>query len=181
MARDLTLLDAAATAALGESLADGVAADARIGTAGLTVHLEGRLGAGKTTVVRALLQRLGVVGRIKSPTFALMEPYVVALRQPADAGVEARRVVNLHCYHFDFYRFESPREWEDAGFRDLFSDAALRLVEWPEHAAGLLPAPDVRVALAIDGERRIARVEAGTARGAAWLTGCRLPEAAARS
>ena len=96
------------------------------------VELRGPLGAGKTTFARHLLQALGVTGRVKSPTYALMEPYTV-------------RGKNL--WHFDFYRFNDPQEWEDAGFREVFASTGLKLVEWPEKAAGLLPLADLVVTL----------------------------------
>ena len=155
MLRVVSLADESASGALGERLADVVAAGfvQAPGAApdaapdGFTIHFSGDLGAGKTTVVRALLRRLGVDGRIKSPTYTLVEPYVVALQK----SVESRQRMNLYCYHFDFYRFEDPHEWLEAGFRDYFSDAALRLVEWPERATvdggSLLPPPDLHVAL----------------------------------
>ena len=94
------------------------------------ISLEGDLGACKTTLVRHLLHALGVRGRIKSPTYAVVEPYEL----PA-----------LAIWHFDFYRFSDPREWEDAGFRDIFASAGLKLVEWPEKAAGVLPDPDLTI------------------------------------
>jgi tRNA threonylcarbamoyladenosine biosynthesis protein TsaE len=141
---------------------------------GFTIHLSGELGTGKTTIVRAMLRRLGVTGPIKSPTYALVEPYMLELSQIGDLAVESRQKVKLHCYHFDFYRFEDPREWLDAGFRDEFADAALRLVEWPERAVGpdgsLLPAPDLAIVLAHDGAGRVATVSAGTSLGVAWMT-----------
>ncbi len=159
------------SAALGAALADlvgDVFVDPPDG--GFTIHFSGDLGAGKTTVVRALLRGLGVAGRIKSPTYTLVEPYVVETTKT----IESRRGVKLNCYHFDFYRFEDPQEWLDAGFRDLFSDAALRLVEWPERVVGdggaRLPAPDLRVRLDPAGDGRVATIDAATGRGAAWLT-----------
>ena len=94
------------------------------------IELRGPLGAGKTTFVRHLLRALGVGGRIKSPTYAVMEPY---------------ELPGLAISHFDFYRFGDPREWEDAGFRDVFGRPGLKLAEWPEKAAGVLPTPDLRV------------------------------------
>ena len=104
------------------------------------IELHGTLGAGKTTFVRHLLHALGVPGRIKSPTYAVMEPY---------------ELPGLKAWHFDFYRFDDPQEWEDAGFRDVFGSEGLKLAEWPEKADGLLPAPDLRLAISIgDGERR---------------------------
>ncbi|MEO7117117.1 MAG: tRNA (adenosine(37)-N6)-threonylcarbamoyltransferase complex ATPase subunit type 1 TsaE [Caldimonas sp.] len=98
------------------------------------VELHGPLGAGKTTFARHLLHALGVGGAIKSPTYALMEPYVAG----ADAG-------GFAIGHFDFYRFDDPSEWEDAGFREVFADPGLKLVEWPEKAATQLPPCDLRV------------------------------------
>jgi tRNA threonylcarbamoyladenosine biosynthesis protein TsaE len=100
------------------------------------IELHGSLGAGKTTFARYLLRALGVEGRIKSPSYALMEPYQL----PGPAG-------ETSAWHFDFYRFNDPREWEEAGFRDLFAQPGLKLSEWPELAAGLLPVPDLRIEL----------------------------------
>jgi tRNA threonylcarbamoyladenosine biosynthesis protein TsaE len=106
------------------------------------IALHGDLGAGKTTLVRHLLRALGVEGRIKSPTYAVVEPYELA---------------QFPAWHFDFYRFEDPKEWEDAGFRDIFAGSGLKLAEWPEKAAGLLPTADldVHIALREDGGRDV--------------------------
>ena len=118
---------------------------------GAYIELQGALGAGKTTFVRHLLHALGVPGRIKSPTYAVMEPY---------------EVDGFNAWHFDFYRFDNPQEWEDAGLRDVFASDGLKVAEWPEKAAGLLPQPDLRVDIGIrDDEQRDVRVEALTARG----------------
>ena len=120
------------------------------------IELHGPLGAGKTTFARHLLHGLGVEGAIKSPTYALMEPYRA---DAAHGGFEI-----AHC---DFYRFDDPEEWEDAGFRDVFANRGLKLVEWPEKAAGLLPECDLRVWIVPrDGsEARSARFEALSATG----------------
>ena len=119
------------------------------------VELHGTLGAGKTTFVRHLLQALGVIGRVKSPTYAVMEPYDLP---------------GLSVWHFDFYRFNDPQEWEDAGFRDVFASRGLKLAEWPEQAAGLLPQADLRVALDIGAaDHRRATFSALTPRGQALL------------
>ena len=99
---------------------------------GAFVELEGPLGAGKTTFARHLLQALGVEGRIKSPTYAVVETY---------------ELDHLAISHFDFYRFDDPQEWEDAGLRDLFGAPGLKLVEWAEKAEPLLPVPDLRVTI----------------------------------
>ena len=121
------------------------------------IELHGPLGAGKTTFARHLLHRLGVTGAIKSPTYALMEPY----RADTAAG-------GFEIAHFDFYRFDDPGEWEDAGFREVFANPGLKLVEWPEKAAGFLPGCDLRVWITPrgDGEARDARFDAlsGTGR-----------------
>jgi tRNA threonylcarbamoyladenosine biosynthesis protein TsaE len=119
------------------------------------IALEGPLGAGKTTFARHLLRALGVTGRVKSPTFAVMEPYVVAGRTVS---------------HFDFYRFEDPREWDDAGFRDVFAAPGLKLAEWPEKAVPLLPAPDWLLRIEPrDGDAREVTVHAMTPRGVELL------------
>ena len=99
------------------------------------IALDGPLGAGKTTFVRHLLRALGVQGRIKSPTYAVMEPYEIG----------GDRALPLSISHFDFYRFTDPREWADAGFRDVFAAPGLKLAEWPDNAAPLLPLPDWRL------------------------------------
>jgi len=96
------------------------------------IELEGPLGAGKTTFVRHLLHAMGVQGRIKSPTYAVVETYALD---------------HVAISHFDFYRFDDPQEWEDAGLRDLFGAPGLKLVEWAEKAAPLLPVPDLRVTI----------------------------------
>ncbi|HRI17869.1 MAG TPA: tRNA (adenosine(37)-N6)-threonylcarbamoyltransferase complex ATPase subunit type 1 TsaE, partial [Burkholderiaceae bacterium] len=98
------------------------------------VELRGPLGAGKTAFVRHLLYALGVEGRVKSPTYAVLEPYEL----PGGA-----------VWHFDFFRFEDPQEWEDAGFRDIYAGPGLKIAEWPEKAHGLLPAPDLRIDISV--------------------------------
>ncbi|MEK8052420.1 tRNA (adenosine(37)-N6)-threonylcarbamoyltransferase complex ATPase subunit type 1 TsaE [Ideonella sp. DXS22W] len=146
--------DEAACAAWAQQLA------ALPGIADGVIELHGPLGAGKTTFVRHLLRALGITGRIKSPTYAVMEPYTLA------DGREAA--------HFDFYRFGDPREWVDAGFRDVFARPGLKIAEWPEKAAGLLPVPDLRLDIEpLDEAARRVRVQAATATGQALLAGLR--------
>jgi len=101
------------------------------------IELHGDLGAGKTTFVRHLLRALGISERVKSPTYTVMEPH------------EANGIA---IYHFDFYRFNDPREWEDAGFRDVFAGPGLKLAEWPEKAAGLLPTADLVIRIEADAD-----------------------------
>ncbi len=111
----------------------------------------GPLGAGKTTFARHLLRALGVEGRVKSPTYAVVETYALP---------------GLAVAHFDFYRFEDPQEWEDAGLRELFAASGLKLVEWAEKAAPLLPVPDLRVTITPhDGGDRGVRMDAMTPKG----------------
>ena len=120
-----------------------------------TLELDGPLGAGKTTFVRHLLRALGVAGRVKSPTYAVVEPYEVG---------------GLRIGHFDFYRFDDPQEWEDAGLRDLFGAPGLKLVEWAEKAEPLLPVPDLRVTITPHDEaNRMVRYDAMTRKGVQLL------------
>ena len=119
------------------------------------IELSGELGAGKTTFVRHLLRALGVQGRIKSPTYTVLESYLLP---------------DLQIHHFDFYRFADPREWEDAGFRDVFAEPGLKLAEWPERAAPWLAQPDLSLALRIvDDDARIVTLNACTPRGQALM------------
>ncbi len=118
--------DEAATQSFAQALA------ARPALRQALIELHGDLGAGKTTFVRHLLRALGVQGRVKSPSYAVVEPYTVATKHG-----------ELNIWHFDLYRFADPREFEEAGFRDLLASPGLKLVEWPEKAQGVLPAPDL--------------------------------------
>jgi len=121
----LYLADEPATLALGARLAATL-------RPGLVTYLSGDLGTGKTTIVRGCLRGLGYKGRVKSPTFALVEVYELS---------------RLYLHHFDFYRFEDPHEWIDAGFRDAFDGNNVWLVEWPEKAGDELPPADLTIRL----------------------------------
>ncbi len=131
------LSDEAQTQALAETLARAPL------LANATMALHGDLGAGKTTLVRHLLRALGVGGRIKSPTYTVVEPH----EAPWPAAWPDAPGTTLKIWHFDFYRFNDPREWEDAGFRELFAQPGLKLVEWPEKAEGVMPTPDADLTL----------------------------------
>jgi tRNA threonylcarbamoyladenosine biosynthesis protein TsaE len=144
----LPLPDPAATDAFGARLAAALAP-------GLSIHLEGELGAGKTALVRAMLRALGHRGPVKSPTYTLVELY---------------KFSSLCFYHFDFYRFSDPEEFIDAGLGEYFRDDAVCCVEWPDKAAGVLPPPDLVVRLRVEpAGGRSAVVEAASARGEACL------------
>jgi tRNA threonylcarbamoyladenosine biosynthesis protein TsaE len=147
MTGDLSLPDEAATLRLGAACAAGAAN-------GNSLHLRGELGAGKTTLVRGLLRGLGYLGRVKSPTYTLVEPY-------AD--------LRLNCYHFDFYRVKDRTEWLSSGFREYFNADSLCIVEWPERAGDLLAAPDLDILLRYQGEARSAALAAHSPAGDAWL------------
>jgi tRNA threonylcarbamoyladenosine biosynthesis protein TsaE len=113
---------------------------------GLVIHLRGDLGAGKTTLARGLLRALGHTGRVKSPTFTLVEVYEFS---------------RLYFYHFDFYRFDEPNHWAEAGFREYFNPDSVCLIEWPEKAP-TLPQADIYIELRISGEGRLVEWYAGT-------------------
>ena len=131
------------------------------GVRNAVVELHGDLGAGKTTLVRHLLRALGVGGRIKSPTYAVVEPH----EAPATPHAPA-----LSIWHFDFYRFTDPREWEDAGFRDVFASPGLKLLEWADNARAVLPPPDLTLALQTQADdSRAVALSAHTPHGQALL------------
>lgn len=156
MATLLTLDDANATDALGHALAHSLQhhLDA-IRAAGLQVNLSGDLGAGKTALVRAMLRELGITGPVKSPTFALLEPYTVS---------------SLDFYHFDFYRLNEPAEFGGAGFRELFGPGRICIVEWPERAGPRLPPGDISITLTVDGDGRVATISSTSELGEACLS-----------
>lgn len=144
---NITLPTPEDTDLLGQKLANAILnAHEGIATSGLNIRLKGNLGAGKTSTVRSMLRHLGVTGRIKSPTFTLLETY------PLNDGLEA--------FHFDFYRFEDPEEFLDAGFRENFAPGNITLVEWSEKAYPCLPQADITITLTHLNEGRNALLEA---------------------
>jgi tRNA threonylcarbamoyladenosine biosynthesis protein TsaE len=106
---------------------------------GWVISLRGDLGTGKTTFTRGLLRALGYAGRVKSPTYTLVESYEAS---------------GLDLLHFDYYRFVDPREWLDAGFNDLFDGHNVCIVEWPERIGILMPPAHLDIFLELDGTRR---------------------------
>ncbi len=128
----LELADEAATLSFGAVLAKAIQPN-------LTIYLHGDLGAGKTTLVRGLLHALGYAGKVKSPTYTLVESY----------EVESNVISKLDLYHFDLYRFNDDEEWEEAGFRDYFNAESVCLIEWPEKAQNCLPTPDINITFEI--------------------------------
>ena len=148
----IELADEAATLALGAALAAGA-------RAGRVLYLSGDLGSGKTTLARGLICALGHVGRVKSPSYALVEVYELS---------------SLHLYHFDFYRFKDEAEWVSSGFREYFGPDALCIVEWPERAAGCVAPADLEIQLEFSGTGRLARVYPRSAQGTDWLESSRL-------
>jgi len=147
MKRDLDLPDPEATERLAADLAGCRPAWA-------VVYLEGGLGAGKSTLARALLRALGVKGAVRSPTYTLVERY------PIPGGEAA---------HLDLYRLASAAELDFLGLDELAADATLWLIEWPERGKTLLPPADLRIQLSVHGKGRRARLRPGTQSGEAWL------------
>ncbi|MBA3581730.1 MAG: tRNA (adenosine(37)-N6)-threonylcarbamoyltransferase complex ATPase subunit type 1 TsaE [Gammaproteobacteria bacterium] len=148
------LIDETATAALAAEVAHAAPLHA-------CIHLEGSLGAGKTSFARGFLRARGHQGLVKSPTYTLVEVYE-----------DVQPVV----YHFDLYRLMDPNELEEMGIRDYFGDAIL-LVEWPSRGRGVLPEPDLLITLTLPVGRqdvdnissREAQLQACSTQGEAWL------------
>jgi tRNA threonylcarbamoyladenosine biosynthesis protein TsaE len=156
---ELVLPDASATEALGAALARTFPG-AEQGSAAL--YLEGDLGAGKTTCVRAFLRSCGVSGLIRSPTYTLVETYRLEGHSPP-----------LTCVHIDLYRLEGAGQVDELGLRDFLDAGHLLLVEWPQKGTGSLPPPDLDLSFEFAASGRRARLQAGTARGKAWARNLR--------
>ena len=135
------------TCALGQALA-------RVLQAGLKIYLYGDLGTGKTTLTRALLTEAGHRGKVKSPTYTLVESYRITLNG---------QLTDL--LHFDLYRMGCAEEFADAGFREYFNEKTVCIVEWAEKADSELPLPDIAVTLDVEGDGRTARLEALSEKG----------------
>lgn len=145
----LMLSDEAATLAAGEALAKAM-------PEGVIIYLHGDLGAGKTTLMRGVLRGLGHQGKVKSPTYTLVEPYELGAR---------------HLYHFDLYRLSAPSELLELGMQDYADGQAACWIEWPEKGRGYLPPADLECFLSYHGEARLLVMKANTAKAVGWLGG----------
>jgi tRNA threonylcarbamoyladenosine biosynthesis protein TsaE len=163
---EFNLPDSSATEALGQALARALPITVYMDTAGAAgssgtrgdgavVYLQGELGAGKTTCARSLLRALGVTGLVRSPTYTLVETYILAA---------------LTCVHVDLYRLQGLSEVEELGLRDLVGRGCLLMVEWPEKGGGALPPADLYLAFDYAGDARRGRLTAKTQLGIEWLS-----------
>tara|TARA_Y100001956_G_C4128444_1_gene191829 strand:+ start:3351 stop:3836 length:486 start_codon:yes stop_codon:yes gene_type:complete len=143
----LLLEDETATVNMGVRLAQVV-------QQGAVIFLHGDLGAGKTTLTRGIVQGLGHTGKVKSPTYTLVEPYELS---------------NCSVYHFDLYRLGDPEELEYMGIRDYFAPTAICVIEWPEKGHGFIPTPDLNITMQYQGEQRQISIETESERGIAIL------------
>ena len=149
------LNDEAATCELGKSLA-------HVLENGLKIYLHGDLGTGKTTMTRALLKEAGHTGKVKSPTYTLVEPYVITLNGHA-----------VDLLHFDLYRMGCPEEFLEAGFRDHFNEETICLIEWAEKAESALPTADIDVSFELSGTGRTVVLQSVSEKGSRCLENLR--------
>ncbi len=147
MHREFTLDNEAQTAAVAQLLAAALS-NQGVNAQNVCIYLNGDLGAGKTTFSRYLLQSLGHVGSVKSPTYTLVEPYVIDGRD---------------VFHFDLYRLGDPQELEFMGIRDYFEHNSLCLIEWPNKGEGCLPPADIQIDLTLSPDHQDMRVMEWTA------------------
>ncbi|MBB1275792.1 MULTISPECIES: tRNA (adenosine(37)-N6)-threonylcarbamoyltransferase complex ATPase subunit type 1 TsaE [unclassified Pseudoalteromonas] len=139
------LTDEIATVTMGNRVADII-------EQGAVIYLHGDLGAGKTTFTRGVVQGFGHTGKVKSPTYTLVEPY---------------ELERANVYHFDLYRLGDPEELEYMGIRDYFSADAICVVEWPEKGGEFIPVPDLDITLSYVGNERKIVINSASERGIA--------------
>ena len=147
----LVLADAAATEQLGARLADSITP--------AVVYLRGDLGAGKTTLARGFIHALGYAGKVRSPTYTLVEPY------PCE---------RCPVFHMDLYRLADAEELEWLGLRDRLAEPALLLIEWPERGSGILPPADLIIDIEYSDSARVAHLTGATGAGKQLLSGFEL-------
>ena len=135
---------------------------ARVLESCLKIYLHGDLGSGKTTLTRALLKEAGHSGKVKSPTYTLVEPYVIELNGHA-----------VDLLHFDLYRMSCPEEFLEAGFRDHFNEESVCLVEWAEKAVSALPVADIDISFEISGDGRTVVLRSVSEKGSRCLENLR--------
>ena len=116
----------------------------------LVLGFSGDIGAGKTTFIRAMLRSLGILGAIKSPTYALVESYVIN---------------DLHIHHFDLYRIQDEAELDYIGFRDYFATPAICCIEWAERIKNELDCVDIQLTLSMQGAGRVLAIQAKSQKG----------------
>lgn len=145
--KQFSLVDEEATIAMGNQLAEQVQNQLK---KGIVAYLNGDLGAGKTTLTRGFVQGMGHTGKVKSPTYTLVEPYELAPWQ---------------VYHFDLYRLADPEELEFIGIRDYFKENCCSFIEWPEKGLGLLANADISINMVYDEEQRVIIIQAHTPLG----------------
>jgi len=141
------LSDEVATVNMGNRIADII-------EQGAVIYLHGDLGAGKTTFTRGVVQGFGHTGKVKSPTYTLVEPY---------------ELERANVYHFDLYRLGDPEELEYMGIRDYFSAEAICVVEWPEKGGEFIPVPDLNITLSYVGDERKIVISSASERGMAII------------
>ena len=142
------LVDEQATVSFGNQLAGLL-------TQGATIYMYGDLGAGKTTLTRGIVQGFGHTGKVKSPTYTLVEPY---------------ELESINVYHFDLYRLADPEELEFMGIRDYFDNNSVCIIEWPSKGEGVIPRADIEITLEYKNESRDVTVKAISERAKAVVT-----------